>query len=750
MFSQEARFLTFDTQYNREVPEGEQLMPIGFSGTEAISQLYSFRVELISKTRTVPFAKLIGQKATFNVMLADEFRRRHFHGIVSSFKQLPGAGRVGRYEAVIVPFPWVLTRTADCRIFQMKSVPAIVEEILTASGYQDFEWRLQGQHSPREYCVQYRESAFDFISRLLEEEGIFYFFAHSDSKHTMIMADHKAAYKPCPEQSTIRFHAEEHGGTDQTDEMISDWHHQEELRPGKFSLTDYFFETPSTKLEVNQETTIKMGDNDKLEVFDYPGEYAKKSEGNSIVALRIEEDEMQQRIYMGSSNVRSLLAGHKFTLIEHELGAENDAYVVTSVTHSGSAADYYSGGAMAGYTNSFTCIPASVPYRPPRVTPRPIVEGTQTAVVTGPKGEEIYSDKYGRVKVHFHWDRYNQLDENSSCWIRVSQPWAGKNWGGVWIPRIGQEVIVDFLEGNPDCPIITGRVYNAEQMPPYELPGNQTISGFKSRSSKGGTTSHYNELRFEDKKGDEQVIFHAEKNMDHSVENDSREHIGHDRSLTVMHDQKEYVKVDKHQEIEGNFTEKIWGDSKELIQGNHHHIIQGSHYDQVAGDQHLTLSGNRQSQTGGNETVVVGGNQDFVIGGNETVQTGGSYNRQTGGSRLEKVGGDLSLTVGGSRHLKVGSLNAVQAGQEIHLKGGMKVIIEAGMQLTIKAAGGFVDIGPAGVTIQGTMVLINSGGSAGSGSGASPSSPPAAKQASPTAPEEADPKKPDGCQSGGI
>jgi type VI secretion system secreted protein VgrG len=321
------------------------------------------------------------------------------------------------------------------------------------------------------------------------------------------------------------------------------------------------------------------------------------------------------------------------------------------------------------YSNAFTCIPFGLPFRPARTTPRPFVHGSHTATVVGPSGEEIFTDKYGRVKVQFHWDREGKDDSDSSCWVRVGTPWAGKQWGMIHIPRIGQEVIVDFLEGDPDQPIIVGSVYNASQMPPYKLPDNKTQSGIRSNSSKGGGQNDRNEMRFEDKTGSEQYFMFAQKDMDQRVKNDSREFVGNDRSLIVTADQKESVGADKHTSVTGDETEKVGGD--------------------------LSL--------------------------------------QVAGNLNEKTGGDLSLQVGGNQWGKVGQVYASEAGQEIHLKAGMKIIIEAGMQISLIGPGGFVDIGPAGVTIQGTMVLINSGGAAGSGTSASPKDP-----KDPKAPDVAD------------
>jgi type VI secretion system secreted protein VgrG len=357
----------------------------------------------------------------------------------------------------------------------------------------------------------------------------------------------------------------------------------------------------------------------------------------------MEEDEAQYLVLTGTSLARAFASGQQFELTEHRDMAGK--YALVSVHHNISQSPSYVSGTSVDnhYQNSFVCIPSTVPFHPHRVTPKPIVQGPQTAVVTVKSGEEMWLDKYGRVRVQFHWDREGKNDEKTTCWVRVAQIWAGTNWGAHFWPRVGQEVVVDFLEGDPDRPLVTGSVYNATNMPPYDLPGNHTRSGIKSRSTKGGGASDYNEIRLEDKKGDEQVFLHAQKDMDVRVENDSREYVGHDLHLIVKKNQQEEVDGDKSLEVKGDHSEKI--------------------------------------------------------------------------------GGKMSLDVSSDRHEKVGTNYAVESGQEIHIKGGMKVIIEAGMQLTIKAAGSFVDVGPAGVTIQGTMVNINSGGSAGSGSGVNLKSP---------------------------
>ncbi len=638
-FTQEKRLIAIDTSLGKDA-----LLLHSFAGHEAISQPFHFSADLLSENHSISFKDIVGKQVTLQVHHS-EHEHRYWNGFVSRFAFVGGDTRFTHYHAEVVPWLWFLTRTADCQIFQQKTVLEIIKKVFQDHGFQDFQDLTQGSYPQREYVVQYRETAFNFVSRLMEEYGIFYFFEHDQNTHKLIFADKPQVHKNCPAQHKVRFNYSP-GSTFLKEDIVGSWGAEQELRPGKYALTDYNFQTPNTSLMANVQTVAEIGGNTKYEIYDYPGIHINKSEGDTVTKLRMEEEEAAHHLVTGSGNCRSFAPGYKFHLDEHSRRDQNGDYLLTEVTHSASVGDSYSGSGNDSdetYSNHFTCIPFAVPFRPQRLTPKPIIQGPQTAVVVGPSGEEIYPDKYGRVKVQFHWDRLGKKDENSSCWIRVSQPWAGKNWGAINIPRIGQEVIVEFLEGDPDRPIITGRVYNDDQMPPYALPDNMTRTTFLSRSTKGGGSSNFNELRFEDKKGSEQIFLNAEKDMDHRVENDSREYIGKDRSLIVKGDQKEKVEGDKH----GQFSKNL----------------------------------------------------------------------------NEKVGQNMSLQVGQNLQEKSGQNFAHEAGMEIHLKAGMNVVIEAGMQLTIKASGGFINIGPAGVAISGTLVLINSGGAAGSGSGSSPTDP---------------------------
>ena len=504
------------TQKNRllnlTTPLGDDVLLLtSFSGNEEMSRLFSFQLQMISDNNAITASDIVGKDVTFSVRLPDD-SFRHFNGFVSRFSagDEDNEGR-RNYRAEVVPWLWFLTRTADCRIFQKKTVPQIIEQIFSDLGFSDFQLQLGGSHPERDYCVQYRETDFNFVLRLMEEEGIFFFFKHEDGKHTMMIADRATSYEDCQE-SEVDYPTDR--GTRAIEHHLTSWEHRYEFRTGKWAQTDYNFETPSTSLVTNTNTVVSLPGTDKYEVYDCPGIYGDTGNGQPLTDVRMEEAEVEYDVVQATSNCKTFTPGGKFKVRQHRCSSEEgNKYVITSILHSATESAAYETGAAPdeGYTNSLTCIPDSVTFRPARVTPKPFVQGVQTAVVVGPSGEEIYTDKYGRVKVQFYWDREGKKDENSSCWIRVSQNWAGNKWGIVFNPRMGQEVIVDFIEGDPDRPIITGRVYNAEQMPPYELPGEQTKSTLKSRSSKDGTADNFNEIRFEDRKGEEEIYIHAEK-----------------------------------------------------------------------------------------------------------------------------------------------------------------------------------------------------------------------------------------------
>lgn len=606
-YLEENRFLFIQSKLGPD-----ELLLESFSGSEGISQLFSFQLELLSENRRIKFEDILGQEISFGVAGVEEGKPpRCIHGIVTSFTQLPDAIRLSRYRAVVSPKLWILTRKQNCRIFQNLSVPDILKEMLDGI---DVAWELQGSYPAREYCVQYRETDYDFVSRLMEEEGIFYFFRHTKEAHKLVLSDNKASHHDTPGAASLIY--DEGSGGLRDEARVSGWMKTQELGPGKFSLQDYYFENPQTDLSAGQDILpsatvgkvshkLKVGGNEQFEIYDYPGRYENKGQGKDLAKRAMEQMEMAQFVIQGESNIAHLTPGYRFSLTQHP-HAEG-SYILTSVTHSAAEGGFHSGMEIGEnhYTNSFCSIPFGLPYRPPRETARPRVWGCQTAVVVGPSGEEIYTDKYGRVKVQFHWDREGKRNQSSSCWIRVATHWAGQNWGGIHLPRIGQEVVVDFLEGDPDRPIVVGSVYNAVNMPPYPLPDNKTQSGTMSDSSPrcGG----YNQIRFEDMQGSEQVLLHAQKDMDTVVENDQSTEVMNDRSAQIKMNDKTEVGKDMSLTVQKNRTTEVFGDDSETIYGSSTVTIMR--------DESRTISASRGTKIASSDTLTAGGSVTITAGG---------------------------------------------------------------------------------------------------------------------------------------
>jgi type VI secretion system secreted protein VgrG len=558
----ETGLFTIDTPLGKD-----KLLLKGFRGSEGISRLFRFELDLLSEENSISFTDIIGKNVTITVKQADG-TPRYINGVISRFGQGSSDETFTSYHAEMVPWLWFLTRAADCRIFQNKTIPDIIKAVFSGLGFNDFTDSLKASYQPRDYCVQYRETSFNFVSRLMEEYGIFYFFKHEQGKHTLVLGDDPSANADCPGQNQFRFYVQASAVLDE--DVVKGWHAEQELRTGKSTLTDYNFTTPSTNLLATTATIDTVGGNSQFDTYDYPGNYLNKGDGQTLTKIRMQEEEAVHMVINGTSDARSMVSGYKFSLTEYYRDDMNTSYLLTDIEHVGVTTAY--GNAKTSqqdrYSNSFRCIPASVPFRPLRVTPRPTINGPQPAVVVGPSGEEIYSDQYGRVKVQFFWDRLGKKDENSSCWIRVSQFWAGKAWGAIFLPRIGQEVMVDFLEGDPDQPLVTGRVYNAEQTVPYPLPSDQTKSTIKTRSSKGGGTDNFNEIRFEDKMGQEELFIHAEKDMNREVENNDSLKVGNNQTINIQNNRTETV-------AQGNesITIQTGNRSVEVQQGNDDHSI---------------------------------------------------------------------------------------------------------------------------------------------------------------------------------
>jgi type VI secretion system secreted protein VgrG len=504
-------------------------------GGEELGRLFNYELQLHSLDNAIDLNQLLGKPMCLSLQL-DGGGERHFHGIVARCSQNVDEGQFASYQATLRPWLWLLTRTSDCRIFQNLTIPQIIKQVFRDLGFSDFEDALSRPYREWEYCVQYRETSFDFVSRLMEQEGIYYFFRHEQGRHVLVLADAYGAHTSVPGYASVPYYPKNEQQRER--DHIHDWHLAQEVQPGSLELNDYDFQRPSARIDVRSAMPRPHTAGD-YPLYDYPGTYVQSEDGEHYARTRIEALQTLHEQVELAGNARGLGPGHLFSLTGFSRQDQNREYLIVGARYyiSQESGETGGGAASAQFGSSLTCIDAQQSYRPLPNTHRPIVKGPQTALVVGPKGEEIWTDQFGRVKVHFYWDRHDQSNENSSCWIRVSQSWAGKNWGSMQIPRIGQEVIVSFLEGDPDRPIITGRVYNAEQTVPYDLPENATQSGMKSRSSKGGTPANFNEIRMEDKKGAEQLYIHAERNQDIVVEVDESHSVGHDRNKSIGHNE---------------------------------------------------------------------------------------------------------------------------------------------------------------------------------------------------------------------
>jgi len=544
------------------------LLFAGMSGSEELGRLSQFTVRLLSKDAGIKIADVLGKPMTVELATDEEGSLRYFNGIVTRFASTGWSGEFASYEATLHPWLWLLKRASNCRIFQDMSVPDIVKQVCQAYGGAAVlsVASLSGEYPALPYCVQYRETDFDFVCRLLEGAGIYFFFTHEASRHTMVLADSYGAHVPIPGYGGLKFARAARRG-EWAEESVSSWNAGGTIASSKYVLNDFDFEKATNSASGGLLATANIAagfDQASYEMFDYPGDYTVAAQGNALARGRIESLHGQCEQIEAATDARGLYPGGLFKLADHPREDQNREYLVTSARYEVTGNEYSSGAGGFGVACRIGAIGKEHPYRPLWTIPRPVVRGPQTAMVVGKAGEEIWTDKYGRIKVQFHWDRVGKNDENSSCWVRVAQGWAGKAWGAMTVPRIGMEVVVSFLEGDPDRPLVTGCVYNSDAMPPYPLPANQTRSTVKSQSSKGG--EGFNELRFEDKKGSEEVFMQAERDFLRVVKNDDVLKVGfetaekgdqtigikNDQALTIGHDQS--VAIDGKQAVKVGTT----------------------------------------------------------------------------------------------------------------------------------------------------------------------------------------------------
>jgi type VI secretion system secreted protein VgrG len=693
---------------------------------EELGRLSVMELDMLSPDENLALDDLLGRGCALELVL-DGGTSRFFHGIVAECSQTGRLGTFARYSAKVVPWLWFLTRTSDCRIFQQQSVPDIIKSVFREHGTSDFEDSLSGNYVARDYCVQYMETDFNFVSRLMEEEGIYYFFRHEQDKDTLVLCDSAGAHSATPGCESVPYYPPSENAIREEDH-VDHFLLSHSMQSGKVSHTDFDFIKPRSSLFAQNASAGSYPKGD-AEVFAYPGGYLTVSDGNRYAQRRLEALQQQHERITGGGNIRALAVGALFTLENYPRDDQNREYLVISAVHHLGGTDYESGVSHGNtdITIRFEAIPSKQPYRSPLTTRRARVPGPQTAIVVGKAGEEIYTDQYGRVKVQFHWDRLGKRDENSSCWVRVSQLWAGKNWGAIHIPRIGQEVIVSFLEGDPDRPIITGRVYNAAEMPPYDLPANQTQSGIKSRSSKGGSPANFNEIRFEDKMGSEMLTIHAEKDQEISVEHDETHSVGHDRTKTIEHDEHSTIKHnrtelvgnDEQITIVANRTESV-GNNETISIGANRRISVGSsetasvavqRTHSVGVNETISVGAGQQVSVGAAQTVTVGAIQTVSVGANQSISVGADRSISVGSNQTTAIGAAASMNVGADESRSVGGGRTTSVGKDDALTVTNKFAIDAGDSVTIATGEASITMKKDGtITIKGKDITLDGSG----------------------------------------
>ena len=701
-------------------PLGDELLFLEMRGSEQLGRTFSFSVRLLSLNPDITLTDLIGQTVSVSIELAPyQTTPRHIHAYVIHFQREGKLGDYFVYSAHLAPWLWLLSYAADCRIFQQMSVPDIIKDVFRGHGFSDLKDSLTADYPKREYVTQYDETDLEFVSRLMEDVGIYYYFEHEAEKHTLVLADSYSAHQKAPGYESVPLLESKIKVARGTD-YLDHWTRWYELQSGGVTLTDFDFEKPSVPLEATQSAPNPHGKAD-FDVYRYPGGYTERTAGEDICLRRLEELHAKYEQMGGSGNVRGLAVGNHFDLLLPPPLASTHEYLVDFASYELRVGGYETKSSDRDdnyFRIRFTVTDSKRPFRPERRFRAKRMPGPQTATVVGKKGEEIWTDKYGRVKVQFHWDRDGKRDENSSCWVRVAQIWAGKQWGAIHIPRIGQEVIVDFLDGNPDRPIITGRVYNADNMPPYALPDNKTQSGIKSRSSLGGTGSNFNEIRFEDLKGKEELHIQAEKDMSTLVKNNQSTSVGANRSVSVGGNHSVSVTGKQDTTVTKDETQTYKANRKMTVTETNTDEITGAHTGTYHGGRTETVEkGDTLTVDGSDKTVTVHGKYDNTVDTQFTVTKSGTS---------MKITDDVVVSATGKFDISNPGTGVTGEGTKLTMNGNSEVAITCGSASislksdgTIEITGTKVKIGnatnnaafePSGTTINGVMITASATG----------------------------------------
>jgi type VI secretion system secreted protein VgrG len=661
-YAQANRQLRLQTDLGEDV-----LLVAGFTGVERISEPYLFNIEMYSERDDIEPNEVLRTPMVLSMLLPNGDTRL-IHGLVRRFVQLDRAAQLTAYTAEIVPWLWFLSLSRDCRVFQHMSVLEVVESVFKELGWSAFRFNTLRSYPQREYCVQYRESHLDFVSRLLEEEGLFYFFRHSDAGHELVIADRVDTAEACPGGGEVRLAPEAVPDED----VVLALRRDHTVHAGSLTLMDYDYLQPKMSLSCSLEGSGSE------EIYDYPGGYSSRQDGERYARIALEREEALRSVVRGEGTCRAFQVGCTFELDHHYQREANRGYLLQEVAHEARADSYRSGDQEAfDYRNRFVASPDDTPYRPPTRTPKPRIHGSQTAVVVGKAGEEVWTDGHGRIKVQFHWDRRGAADENSSCWVRVATPWGGKGYGALSVPRIGNEVVVEFLEGDPDRPLVIGSVYNDEDVPPFDLPGAGITMGMKTRSSPGGGGA--NEISMTDTKGQEEVKIHAQ----------------YDMATTVEHDQS--VGVDNNQGI--------------TVGGNQSRTVGGNRVAAVGGSESNNVGGARSTVVALGEVRTIGGSHKTMIGRHESISVTSRRSVQVGDDVKIEVGGERSLTVGKDEKISVGGNRSALAGEHMMLDAGKELTLTAGDEITIQTGKASIILKKDGtITLKGKDIVVNGSG----------------------------------------
>jgi type VI secretion system secreted protein VgrG len=665
-------------------------------GREAVSEPFRFELEVAARDIELPLDGMLGRSVTFLLLMADD-RPRYVNGVVAAMRHESADLTGAIYRLQLVPWFSLLRHRTDCRVFQDLTVPEIVARVFEPYQFADLEPRLDGEYQPRLHCVQYRESDHDFVARLLEEEGIAYHFEHEDGRHVMVLVDSPQRREPCPDQPTVLYRTADQAADEATgwgQDMVREFRPEQQLRSGTYQVVDFNLHDPGTSLTAPGASQFQLPVNEQLESYQYPGEFVKLGAedaqklpfGEQRAELLAERRDVEVLQAQGESDCRAFRPGTTVELLNHPTAAFCDQWLLLAVEHELDQTATLSSTATgeARYANRFTALPGRVPFRPSRATPRPRMHGPQTAMVTGPEGEEIHTDRLGRVKVCFHWDRYGPRDGSDSCWVRVAQGWAGGGWGAQFVPRIGQEVVVDFLDGDPDQPLVTGSVYNGRNAIPFEHP---TQSGIRTRSSREGSSQNGNEIRFEDQKDQEELFVQAERDLTVNVKQASSTSVGADAGTTVSGDNSLTVSGDDTTTVEGTRTVTVTGDQT--------HELAASDIASVGGDSKLDVTGALAQKVGGDASLDVTGK--VAITATEITLTAHAKIRlQVAGSYIEVAPG--GITVHGPMAELSADGEAKLAGATARVEGAGETSV-SGLQVTVS--------GSTAVNVSGATVNIN-------------------------------------------